>query len=214
MKAIHKYWREALCLATLCFFLWSLSRWITSPPESLIGKYLFLIFSFLDLFCFVYLLRWLWLNKWRERMRKIKQRFVESTKHFLAHFFEKLIKKWNIGKNKKNIIVGNTKIVFDEALLYKEERGRKKTPKYKQLKSDRERLRFLYRAMIIDKIRSGERIYSHDTPSELKARKENTENVDKLFAMYIGARYNEDAILNENEIQRLKNSLESEFAIK
>ena len=214
MKRILNYWRETLCLFSFCVFAWSISRSIFAPPDNSFTALALLIIGFSSIAFFIYLFRWLWRNKWRYKYCSIKEKLLEKATRFFARFFEKLMKKWSMGNKKKNVIGGNTRIIFDDTLFKRDERSGKKALRYKQLKSDRERLRFLYRSMIMSKIRSGERIRSYDTPLELKTRSENSENADKLFSMYIGARYDDRTLLDGNEIQYLKDSLSQEFTIR
>ena len=214
MKRFYEYWREALCLTSFCLFFASLWVWMLYPPNSEIGKYIFVAFGFCDIFVFVYFLRWIWINKWKNRLHRFNEILLEKMTSFFSRVFEKLMNKWNFGGKKKNVIIGKTKIIFDAVGAQKEELQHKKAPKWKHLQSDKERLRFLYRAMINNKVRRGEKIYSYDTPCELKERSENTANEERLFSVYIGSRYYEDAVICEDEVQSLKDDLGNEFTIR
>ena len=207
MKVLRKFWREISCTILFSLFLYSVSLWVNDPPKTALTRFIFMLLSFSDIAIFLMLLRQLWRKKWRPVVSRATSRIFGSAARFFMRIFERVSKKLGLGaRTKKNVIGGKTQITFDQNVFEKEKISRKKAIKWKQLQSDRDRLRYLYRNMITHKIRGGERIHPADTPSEIEESCERDVFESELFSLYIDARYDERAELDADIIEKLKDS--------
>ena len=126
--------------------------------------------------------------------------------------FEKFFDFWQVKfKNDSNILSGKTSVSFELTPHENFKRSSKKKYKWKQMKSDRERLGHLYRHMISSQIKCGKSAYSFDTPAEIKARNSSVNIENELFDIYISTRYDERVALNTEQIFDLKNRYEELF---
>lgn len=216
MKRFLNLWREIACVFLLTVFLYSVSLWAKDTPESALGRFLFIFLGLLDIFLFCLLIRQLWRKKWRYAFAKVGQKLFQSVSRFLVRVFERLSKKLGIGlRGKKNILVGKIQISFDERIFERQREHRKKPPKWKQLENDRDRLRYLYGNMVTHKIKSGSKIHCYDTPSEIKQNNAEGRFENELFELYIDARYDERAEIDDGKIEMLKEkSIEAYGKIK
>ena len=216
MKKFLNLWREISCAFLLTLFVHLLSVWAKEPPETAVGRVSFILLGLSDMLVFYLLIRELWRKKWRAAFAKVGQKLFQSVARFLVRVFERISKKLGIGfRGSKNLLVGKTKISFDEKIFERQREHRKKPPKWKQLKNNRERLRYLYGNMVTHKIKNGKRIHAYDTPSEIKRNSAEGEFENELFELYIDTRYDERAEIEDGKIEILKEkSIETYGKIK
>ena len=75
------------------------------------------------------------------------------------------------------------------------------------MKSDRERLGYLYRKMIDRKLERGVNITRCETPTEIKAKHSENETENELFDMYIEYRYDNRKCLSTEKLIEIKNRM-------
>lgn len=158
-----------------------------------------LLVTVIDAIGIILTIRKLYREKWRKAVIQTMQKMFSS----VAKLFLRLIEAWNISK-KKNVIMGETKIQFLKKEKEEASKKIKKELRWKQLRSEREKLRYLYRTMITHRIKHGARIYSSHTPQEIERFEENTEIETKVFESYISYRYDERKDPSEEEILSMK----------
>ena len=156
-----------------------------------------------DIVVLYFVLRRLWLTKW-------KKKIITS----MQQVFSKIIKKWMEIRNKwdafrekdKKILSGKTTVSFD---FYRDEshKSHKKVIKWKNLKSDMERLGYLYKHTVEFNVKHGLLAYSSDTPSEIKMKKDYETYENQIFDLYITNRYKDSLEVDSNEIIELKKLL-------
>lgn len=191
-----KCFRYEFCLFLLITFLLVIWTVDISAQRSLSFR---LIATLVDGVEIIVTLRKLYLEKWRVLMIRVAQKMFSSVAKLFLHWVE----VWNISK-KKNVIMGETKIQFlkkeKEAVVKKAQ----KESRWKHLRNEREKLRYLYRQMISHRIRHGARIYPCHTPLEIERLEENTELEARVFDSYISYRYDERKEPSEEEILSMR----------
>ncbi len=145
---------------------------------------------------------------WRRKLKKKAMSALHRIASKIAKALTAFLEKWNVlrGEN-KNILTGKTTVFFDLSLHASQNQKRSKPLKWKQLKTDRERLRYLYRRMITNKIKSGVDIKPCDTPLELKELCSSDDFEVKLFETYIDFRYDERKVIPSQTIYSLKDNI-------
>ncbi len=203
LKLIGKYWREGACVALVSLFA-QIAVWLVDQKaDTSFERFLLVALIFADFFALLYLLRELWRKKW-------KKAFVKTARALLAgasRFVIRLLEKWNIGKSKsRGVLSGSTVITFD-SVSYDRQSKKARKRKWKHMQNERERLGFLYRHMMNERIKNGMRATSHHTPCELSKMTENTDTEQELFELYINTRYDERIEPEEQTVERLRSSL-------
>ena len=206
MGLIKKIWREVLLILLLGESGYLIYYWGVSRPENRTVQGLVLIAIAAGIVGSVFLIKSLWRDKWKSKTVEKMQKLFGK----VQNFFEKFVDKLGIKRKKKSVLSGKTRIIYDRTSPMEKEQAKQsaKPPKWKQLQSDRARMRYLYRQMINEKIKRGELIYSTETPAEISQKKENSATEDELFSMYISYRYDERIAPPEKEVVDLKKSLE------
>ncbi len=145
---------------------------------------------------------------WRRRLKNKAKSALKKIISKIAKALTAFLEKWNVlrGEN-KNILTGKTTVTFDLSLSEKQSTKKTKPLKWKQLKTDRERLRYLYRRMITNKIKLGVNIKACDTPLELKYLCTSDEFEAELFETYIDCRYDERKDIPSQKIYLLKDNI-------
>ena len=201
MKKI-KYFRYEILLVFLLSVL--LVIWVIELPSE--NELSFRILGTIaDAFAMIYILRKLYCKKWKKVVVQGMQKIFSS----VAKVFLRFSESWNLSKN-KNVISGEMKIQFMN--LERNSEKKKKELRWKQLKTDREKLRYLYRQMISYRIKHGARIYSSHTPTEIEGLSENTATESKVFDSYIAYRYDERKEPLEEDVLAMKETME--FSVK
>ena len=206
-RFIKEYWQEGVLLAAVIGFVTIGYYFTYERPEDRFAQ----SFMILGLIAFavlgVIMFRRLWKKKWKdaatERLQKVFSR--------LQRLLDGVSKKLGFGKRiKKSVLSGETKIIFEKKGSYEGVRANyeQKMPKWRQLRDNRSRMRYLYRNMMTEKIRRGESVYAFDTPLELSERKNNTAEEQRLFDLYIECRYDERKAPEPIEIARIKRELD------
>ena len=207
MKLLKKIWRELLLVADVIGFFALMYLWVIARPEDMYLRSLMFIAIIATAALGAWLIRLLWIAKWRASTAKAMQKVFGRIQSFFERFADRL--GW--GRKGKSILAGKTTVIFDRKFENGEAQATAyvtKPPKWKQLESDRDRMRYLYRKMIGGKIKRGVRIYSADTPSEVELKTEKTQAEQELFDIYISCRYDERKSPKASEIQELKRELE------
>lgn len=200
MKTIKKYGWEILCVLSAILILGIGVYWAghqpTDPPV-LFGLNVGII---LCAVLFVISFIRLWRTKWKTAIASGLRKLLVG----IATLFVAIVEKWNENANVNDRLGGTTSVSFDFSPLEKEEKKAHKLPKWKHLQTDRERLRFLYRAMMTERVKKGALVYSDETPTELKQKQENEAHEEELFDLYISCRYDERQQPSEETLQQLK----------
>lgn len=175
----------------------------TLPDESERIRIICRVLQTADIVGLYFVLRKLWLTKW-------KKKIITS----MQQVFSKIIKKWMEIRNKwdafrekdKKILSGKTTVSFD---FYKDEahKSHKKVIKWKNLKSDIERLGYLYKHTVEFNVKHGLLASSSDTPIEIKMKKDYETYENQIFDLYITNRYKDSLEIDSNEIIKLKTFL-------
>ena len=190
----YKYEIRLLLLVIALFILISLS--FPDPLTDLIQKLLIIGDAVLILGT---LLR-IWHEKWKPAVAKVARKaFVR-----VAKFFIRVAETLNLRSRKKNIISGETKIVFNIEKTERQKKSTAKTKKWKHLEDGRSKLRYLYRHTVSEQIKHGERIYASDTPLELLQSEVNGERECAVFGMYVNYRYDERKEPSNEEVMTIK----------
>lgn len=206
-KFIIEYWREGILLAALSGFVTIAYYFTFERPENTFEQ----AFMILGMAAFaavaVVMIRQLWRKKWKDAVTERVQKVFGRLQRLLESFSQKLgITK----RTKKSVLSGKTKVIFDKKSDWEKYRGpvEQKPPKWKQLKDNRARVRYLYRNMMTEKIRHGESVYAFETPSELSERKNNSSEEQKLFDVYVECRYDERKSPEPTVVAEIKRELD------
>lgn len=209
MKKLLGYWREACSTCLFIYISYALFSWYNDPPKSDHERIFVSLCVSTDFVLLCILLRQLWRKKWRYAFMEAAEGILAKAAKLFAKAFESIAKKWNLGgKQHQNTLAGTTTVTFDFGISEKRIQRRSRSPKWKQLQSDRERLGFLYRYMITEKIKTGTRVYASDTPAEASTRSENSAVEADLFACYAHLRYDERTEPPTRKILQFKDGLE------
>ena len=195
MKKIHQY-RFEIILGVLVL---SLISFIVYPPKNEYLLYLTQFATIADALLIFFVLRKLWRNKWKSLISKGIQKVFQILVKKVFRFFEKT----NLFRKNKNILKGETKTIQSFSFLKKEKKKAVKPSKWSQMQSPRDKMRYLYRHMISQRIHHGERIYSTDTPLEILKKNESQEE-KVVFDLYLDYRYDDRTSPDEQEIQDIK----------
>ncbi len=203
IQRLRKYSLEIGAASLLGVFAATVSYWLQNQPkDSFVRFVLSLILALCGYFLYR-LLRRLWRTKWKRALRRAAEFLLTRASGFLLKFLE----RWHIKRERGTELGGKTTVSFDFSAFEKTEKKPQKPPKWKQLRTDRERLRYLYRGMLGGKIRRGFLAYSSETPLELQQKGEHEEAEKRLFALYTELRYDERREVPENTVQRLKEEI-------
>ena len=206
MKKLYRFRYEigaglsALALGAALFY------GIYLRPTAPFPRFAVIVVTFVSALLLFRFLRALWREKWQEVASKGLQKLVEK----VSNLFWKVFERWIPTTGRKNVLGGTSTITFDFSSLTQREKKPKKSPKWKQMRTEREKLGFLYRHMIHQKQRCGLLAHPWDTPLELQQKEENQPHEDSLFSLYLQTRYDESATPNPDQIQSLK----SDFGVK
>jgi hypothetical protein len=196
MNGAGKYKLELLLLILVIAFLLLITLSSSDPLVDLIFKLALIA----DVVAFFYTLLALWRSKWRGAVAKVAQKaFVR-----MARAFMRVLEAVGARKKNRNILSGETQVTFSVERAEKQKKVSGRSKKWKHLESSRDRMRYLYRYSVRDRIKRGERIYAADTPSELRSREETSERDEALLGLYVTYRYDDRHEPSEDEITSLK----------
>ncbi len=206
MKWIKKYGYELLASILGAAFVTMLLYILIVMPEDLMVRGTVMFGLFFDAIAIYYTLRKLWRTKWRRRVMPSVQKFFEKIARMLKIFREKLgIPE----KNHQTVLKGRAKIFFDTKDEGITTKRAKKPSAWKNLQTDKERLGYLYRRMIDTNINQGLPIFSSETPTEIKGKKEYRDVENQIFDLYVENRYKEDVTLDRIVLDDLKKEIKS-----
>ena len=77
------------------------------------------------------------------------------------------------------------------------------------MQTDKERLGYLYKRVIDSNIHQGVAIYSSETPSEIKNKKEYRGIENQIFDLYVENRYKDNVTLDRDLLEDLKKEIKS-----
>ena len=205
MNFIKRFWRE-VCLCVLGLLLYQfLYLWTHFRPENIYLESLLFIGMAADIVGIFLMVRELWRKKWSKMLSDSFGKIFDRLRKLMA----KLADKITIASKDDSVLRGKTTFSFDKIeSISREKTVKTKPPKWRQLKEDREKMRYLYRGMITARLRRGELIYSDETPSEIEGRGKLTADERELFDMYVEARYDERKAVDGEKVKNLKEKLE------
>ncbi|MBE6641325.1 MAG: hypothetical protein E7619_07035 [Ruminococcaceae bacterium] len=143
----------------------------------------------------------LWRNKWRDKISAAAKRIYSKYGARLFRALEKL------GFGNEDRLGGRSSIIFNFR-SEKESTKKKKPPKWKNLKNEKQRLGYLYRAVIMKKLKKGEKIYAFETPHNINKRIPTEGAESEIMDMYCKMRYSTLSPDGE-DVDRLKRELEA-----
>ncbi len=143
----------------------------------------------------------LWRSKWRDKVSAVARRLY--AKYGVKLF--RALEKWGFGSNSE--LGGKSSIIFNFG-REKVENKKKRPPKWKNLKNEKQRLGYLYRAIITKRIKNGERILASETPAVIRERINADGAEGEVLDMYCGMRYS-TLCPDGEDIDRLKRELEA-----
>ena len=135
----------------------------------------------------------------------------------VQEFFEKIAKVLKLFREKLGIpetnhhmvLRGKSKIFFDVKATNIQTKRAKKPSAWKSLQTDRERLGYLYRRMIDTNINQGLPVFSSETPTEIKGKKEYRDVENQIFDLYVENRYKDDVTLDRIVLDELKKEIKN-----
>ena len=206
MKWIRKYIYELLASILGIAFATMLLYLLIVKPEDLMVRGTVMFGLFFDAIAIYYTLRKLWRTKWRQRVMPSVQKFLEKVARVLKLFREKLgIPE----RNHHMVLRGKSKIFFDTKEADTTTKRTKKPSAWKNLQTDRERLGYLYRRMIDTNINQGLPVFSSETPTEIKGKKEYRDVENQIFDLYVENRYKDDVTLDRIVLDELKKEIKN-----
>ncbi len=154
------------------------------------------------------LVRLLWRVKWLKRIETLAKAIGARASALLVRLLDKWNNsRWNIFARRRGYVGGNTTVTFDFFSGGNQKEKKIKPPKWKHMQTEREKLGYLYFHLITSHLKRGLHAKRTDTPSEIKSRTESTPPEERVFDLYIDARYDERAPLEEQELDGLKETL-------
>ena len=165
-------------------------------------------FAFLiaDVIALYFTLRKLWRTKWKRLLLQSAQKIVSKIAKVLMSFIEK-----RLGGKKATVLSGKATISFDLPLQNQEKQKAPKVLKWKKLKSDREKLGYLYKHMIEHRIKHGSQIFSSETPTEIMHQGENEVFEEHIFSLYVDNRYQQVVKTDSETLEQLKKVLDKQM---
>ena len=112
-------------------------------------------------------------------------------------------------RNHHTVLKGRSKIFFDTKEKDLPTKRAKKPSAWKNLQTDKERLGYLYRRMIDANINQGLPVFSSETPTEIKNKKEYRDIENQIFDLYVENRYKDDVTLDSTVLDDLKKEMKN-----
>lgn len=200
---------ELLSFALVCLILQIAVYWKNHRDTSYVAQMILFVSLVAACVTLYVLARMIWRNKWLKRVEALAKAIGARASALLVKLLDKWNNsKWNIFARRRGYVGGNTTVTFDFFSSEKQKPKRIKPPKWKQMQTEREKLGYLYFHLITSYLKRGFHARHTDTPSELKRRADTaTPPETRVFDLYIGARYDERAALQEKELDGLKETL-------
>ncbi len=194
------YWGTAilaLCTADAAIFYWYAGIYMRHRILFPVFLALACVFAVISYKLFSYI----WRSKWRERVSAIARKMYAK---YGAKLFAAL-EKWGFGSNSE--LGGRSSVVFNFG-REKNENRKKRPPKWKNLRNEKQRLGYLYRAVVTKRIKNGERILASETPAVIRNRIDADGAEGEVMNMYCDMRYS-TRIPDGEDIDRLKREIEA-----
>jgi len=200
---------ELLSFALVCLILQIAVYWKNHRDTSYVAQMILFVSLVAACVTLYVLARMIWRNKWLKRVEALAKAIGARASALLVKLLDKWNNsKWNIFARRRGYVGGNTTVTFDFFSGEKQKPKKIKPPKWKQMQTEREKLGYLYFHLITSYLKRGFHARHTDTPSELKRRADSaTPPETRVFDLYIGARYDERADLQEQELDGLKEML-------
>lgn len=206
MKLIRKYGYEILASILGVAFVTMLAYLLIVKPEDLMTRGTVMFMMFFDAIAAYYVLRKLWRTKWRYRVMPSLQKAFEKIARAIRIFRQKLgIPE----KEPKTVLRGKATISFDAKPVYEQAKRIKKPKGWKSLQTDRERLGYLYKRMIDTNIHQGVPIFSSETPTEIRDKKDYRDHENQIFDLYVANRYKNDVTVDRTVLDDLKKEMKN-----
>ena len=184
MKKLYKFRYEILLALLSALFVNSL----IIRPSTEIGTQIKLTGSVILLLLAFLVLYKLYKLKWRRALASGLHKLMIA----VNKVFKGLLDKWGISSKQQNVITGDTKVFFNlSEIRQQKKRVSQKAKSWKHLTTQRERLGFLYKKAINQRVKHGERIYSSHTPEEIKQNANDSDCDYTLIELYGKYRYDE-----------------------
>lgn len=203
MNWIKKYRLELLALWFAAALSSTVVFWLSREPSSNFIIFLLSLSVAFNGGMLYWLLRRLWQTKWRRIAAIGVQKLIEGLTGLLFRIRE----RFGLGARRRFELGGKTTVSFEMPLFEKKEVKKEKPRKWKQLQNGKERVRYLYRQMLTEKIRHGFLAYCDETPLELQQKEEHEPPENELFLLYNQTRYHKDWEPGEEELLSLKDQL-------
>lgn len=199
---------ELLSIALVCLILQIAVYWKNHRDAPYAAQMIMLVSLVASCVTLYVLVRMIWRNKWLQRVEALAKAIGARASAFLVKLLDKWNNsRWNIFARRRGYVGGNTTVTFDFFSGEKQKPKKIKPPKWKQMQTEREKLGYLYFHLITSYLKRGLPAKRTDTPSEIKERTESTPPEERVFDLYIDARYDERAPLKEQELDGLKETL-------
>lgn len=206
MKKLKQYGFEILLGILGTLFAAMLLYLLIVMPEDVMTRGLLMFYMLFDGIAIYFVFRKLWRTKWRYRVMPHVQRAMEK----LARVFKIIRKKLGIPERREQTVLkGKSKIFFDIKQTAGQTKKAKKPSAWKNMQSDKERLGYLYKCVIDSNISHGTPIYSSETPSEIRGKKEYLDIENQIFDLYVENRYKEDVTLDRDALEDLKKEIKN-----
>lgn len=195
MKTRYKFRYELMLGFLLCFGAGLLFLLFSEAENAfLLGGALTL-----DLALILFTLWRLYRTKWKRVLAVAVQKLFSA----IAKKFFLWMEKTRLGK-RKNLLSGETNIHFHFEEGEKKTKKAKKHSRWRQMKTERQKMRYLYRQTVTGHLRRGVRIYASHTPEEIKGLEENTDFDREILSLYTRYRYDERTEPPEGCAERIK----------
>lgn len=206
MKKLRKYAFEILLSVLGVAFATMLLYLVIVIPEDLMTRGTVMFCMFFDGIAIYFVLRRLWRTKWRYRVMPQVQKIFEK----LAHVLKMVRQRLGIPeRGQQTVLKGKSKIFFDAKPIDTQTKRSKKPSTWRNLQNDRERLGYLYRRMIDANISQGLPVFSSETPSEIKGKKDYRDIENQIFDLYVANRYKGDVKLDRILLDDLKKEMKN-----
>ena len=202
MRTFQKYRYESLAIVLLATLLVLGFYLVMADSDANLARSSLFTAFVADGVALYFIIRKLWRTKWKKVFLSSVQKIIAKIAKRLTAFLEKRIKS-----KKATVLSAKATVSFDFSL---QELSKKKSPKptkWKHLKSDRERLGYLYKHVVEFNINHGLWVFSSDTPIEVKMKKEYETFENQIFDLYIENRYKDTLEIDTLTLNELKKSI-------
>lgn len=191
-------------LTLLCGYAAFISIWLTGKYEK--GSTPYVVFAVLGMmFCVLTLV--LLRRLLRRSMPRIRSGVVSAISRLFRPLISRISKRRLAKMHGSTVISGKSEYRFERISRRKAEKKREKRKKYSEMADERERLGYLYAAVITKKIRSGSDISEYDTPNEILGTADLEKTETELVTHYASTRYDPEGTADPELVSRAKEEL-------